>query len=183
MNGFSKKERYAMTRWTILVTVYLSITLTTVADAAVWYVDKDNTDTSDPVVTMAENAHLYGGFDKTESVRADRDWAANVTTIDGEEARRGVVGENSATLNGFSVRNGRADKGGGMYNSSSSLMVTNCTFTGNWAFQSGGIYNEDTSLLLENCIILGNRARWDQPEVTPCRGGSIYNVNTSLKVI
>jgi hypothetical protein len=47
-----------------------------------------------------------------------------------------------------------AGLGGGMYNLNSSPVLTNCTFSGNWAqVTGGGIFNEDSSPVLTNCIL------------------------------
>ena len=57
-------------------------------------------------ITLTPYAHAYGGFAGTEAVRTDRDWTAHPTIIDGENTRRGVLGANNATLDGFTIRNG-----------------------------------------------------------------------------
>ena len=48
--------------------------------------------TTDPVLSMAENVHLYGGFAGTETAREQRNWTAHITAIDGENSRRCVNG-------------------------------------------------------------------------------------------
>ena len=81
--------------------------------AEVWVAEGAYTGSGDNVVEMAEHVHLYGGFMGTETERAQRDWDASITAIDGEETRRCVLGANSATLDGFSVTRGDAFQGGG----------------------------------------------------------------------
>ena len=54
--------------------------------------------------------------------------------------------------------------GGGVYNSSGTLTLTNSTVSGNWAAaphgvgSGGGIYNEAGTLTVSNCTISGNGA-------------------------
>jgi len=112
---------------------------------------------------------------------------ATGTTIDGSTARGGlpayhvVVGANNATLNGFTVTGGNANgtwnngKGGGMYNDNcSSLMVANCTFYNNSAWDDGGgMYNHNSSPTVTNCTFSSNSAGW---------GGGMYNGESSPTV-
>jgi len=96
-----------------------------------WVGEGTYTSNTDPVVTMKENVHLYGGFSRSETAGSDRDWNEYETIIDGENARRCVVGANNASLGRFTVTRGCSGFGGGMYNTlSSSPAVINCTFTG-----------------------------------------------------
>ena len=68
-------------------------------------------------------------------------------------------GETSTTvLDGFTITNGSASQGGGMYNYNSSPTVTNCTFSGNTANGwGGGMYNSSSSSpTVSNCILWGD---------------------------
>ena len=81
-------------------------------------------------------------------------------------------GETSSTvLDGFTITNGSATYGGGMYNSISSPTVTNCTFSGNTATsRGGGMYNQlNSSPTVSHCIFSGNTAS--------SGGGGMYNEN------
>jgi len=100
------------------------------------------------------------------------------TTIDGTSLTGPVVtatGVTSATkLDGFTITNGSANYGAGMYNSStSSPVVTNCTFSGNTAQYGGGMYNSSFSFAtsssptVSNCTFSGNTAT--------SQGGGMYN--------
>jgi parallel beta-helix repeat protein/predicted outer membrane repeat protein len=95
----------------------------------------------------------------------------NVVTSDSEDS--------STVLNGFTITGGNADggsnvtqDGGGMFDSSSSPTVMNCTFTGNTAVaDGGGMYNEDDSApTLTNCTFSNNSAPF---------GGGMYNEQSS----
>ena len=62
----------------------------------------------------------------------------------------------TATVNGFTIVNGKAEKGGGIYCSSSSPTITNCILKNNRALYGGGIYGYDTSLKIIKCEIIEN---------------------------
>jgi hypothetical protein len=88
----------------------------------------------------------------------------------GENSYHVVTGSeiyDSAVLDGFTIMAGNANGasspetlGGGMYNSNSNLLVTNCTFTGNSATWDGGGMNNTQSdyLTVTNCTFTGNLA-------------------------
>ena len=88
--------------------------------------------------------------------------------------------DSAAMLDGFTITNGDADDGGGMYNSGSSPTVSNCTFSGNTAFlminfgRGGGMFNVSSSPTVTNCTFSANDAEE--------RGGGMYNVNSSPTV-
>jgi serine protease len=88
---------------------------------------------------------------------------ADVTTIDGSGTAPVVTADSisSGTIfSGFTLTNGDASVGGGIYISDSSLTVTNCVITGNSADNDGGgmyILN-DSSPVVTNCIFEGNTA-------------------------
>jgi len=92
--------------------------------------------------------------------------------------------DDSAALDGFTITAGNANgpkgpkddpykfqSGAGMYNISGSLIVANCTFTMNAAFNGGGIFNYDCSMTLTGCGFTRNLATW---------GGGMYNQECSL---
>jgi hypothetical protein len=88
--------------------------------------------------------------------------------IDCEGSGRGFSfhsGENNdSVVSGFTAMNGRVDdNGGGIYCSSSSPKIMNCTISGNNASGlsdgfGGGIYCHFSSPIITNCTISGNRA-------------------------
>ncbi|MHC4676724.1 MAG: right-handed parallel beta-helix repeat-containing protein, partial [Planctomycetota bacterium] len=84
----------------------------------------------------------------------------------------------NAVLDGFTITAGNANGdwpnniGGGMYNNTSSPMVTNCGFSGNSATNGGGMYNLSySSPTLTNCTFSGNSAG--------NRGGGMLNWTSS----
>ncbi len=128
------------------------------------------------VVTLQEGVAIYGGFAGTENARAQRDWAANVTTIHGMGFSQCVFGANQATLDGFTVTGGyNVGSGGGMLNQACSPVVANCIFTANQGFNGGGMYNNNGAApVLTNCLFASNRAD---------HGAGMYNNNSAAPVI
>ena len=147
------------------------------AGGEVWVAQGTYRDTTDFVVSMKEGVLLYGGFVGNERALTQRDWKSNVTIIDGEDARCCVKGANNARLDGFTVTRGyTVGYGGGMHNSSSSPVITNCCFTLNNAGQNGGgIYNSHSLSVITNCCFTLNN--------TPgFHGGAMYNYSSSPRV-
>lgn len=100
------------------------------------------------------------------------------TIINGGAVARCVALVASATLNGFTLTNGSSSRGGGVYGTSSTALVTNCVLAGNAAYDGGGAYqgtlNRCTLIgnsggnsgagvyggILNSCSLLGNRSSW-----------------------
>jgi len=97
-----------------------------------------------------------------------------VTAIDGGQAGPVVTfasGETAAALGGFTIRNGSATDGGGVYCSGSTPTITKCVITSNTATGSGGgIFCDSADVTIENCTITGNSAS---------NGGGIYGSTSS----
>ncbi len=153
---------------------------------------------------LMKDIKIYGGFAGTETLLAQRDLTltANASILSGD---RGVVNNNSdnayhvvisagsagtAELNGFTIQDGNANGsgsitvnsvtisvtfGGGIYNYSSSPILTNMIISGNSANTGGGIYNSSSSPILTNVIISGNSAG--------SNGGGTYNTSSSSPVL
>ena len=100
---------------------------------------------------------VYGGFAGTETARDQRAPATNITILSGEigaadnsdNSYHVVTGADGATLDGFAIMAGNAngsspdDSGGGIYNPSGNLTLTNIIFSGNTAAnRGGGMYND-----------------------------------------
>ena len=132
---------------------------------------------------------IYGGFAGTETLRSERDVSWNRTVLSGDldmdgdtsdNAYHVVTGATGATIDGFTISGGNADGnsadswgGGGMYNSSSSPTVTDCTFSENVAYNGGGMYNSYSSPTVTNCTFSENAANV---------GGGMRNINSSPTV-
>ncbi len=113
-------------------------------------------------VRLRDGVGLYGGFAGTETLREQRDWTANVTILDGNEAGSVVTSPSGATvttaIDGFTIRHGRANFGGGIFCEDSSPTITNNIITGNTAECGGGIRCHNSSPMVTNNTITGNSA-------------------------
>jgi len=121
------------------------------------------------LITLKAGVGLYGGFAATEMSRAQRNWTANVTILDGQQLGSVVTSPSAATqstiIDGFRIQNGNASNGGGVDCSSSSPTVSNNAITGNCASAGGGIYCFSSSPIITNNTITANSAS---------SGGGIY---------
>jgi predicted outer membrane repeat protein len=102
--------------------------------------------------------------------------------IDCESVGRGfhfAFGETSGTrLRGFTITNGVADNGAGVYCDGSSPTITNCSITGNTAYHyyGGGVFcGNGSNPTISNCSIIGNTA--------DVFGGGIYCKNSSPTIV
>lgn len=106
---------------------------------------------------------------------------AQATIINGD-AGGSVVTSNgcdpNTLLQGFTITNGAAPKGGGMYNFGGSPIVIDCIFTANTTINQGdggGMYNEGSSPTVTNCTFSGNLSPYGLT-------GGMYNNNSNPRV-
>lgn len=136
---------------------------------------------------LKKGVKLYGGFAGTEKALTERDWKANVTTLNGNKKELSVVtGGKGAVpadtcIDGFTITGGVAINysnghltGGGMVNDQSSPTIANCTFSENEALNGGGMGNISSSPTITNCTFSDNKA-YD--------GGGMYNTDDSSPTI
>lgn len=123
-------------------------------------------------IVLTPYAHLYAGFGGTESSRSERNWIKNIAVLDGSGADsviRVLTGYRVSTIDGFTIRNGKASAGGGMLCTSASPTISNNNITANTASATGGGVCCRTSLaVISNNRITGNSA-------TNGAGMSFYN--------
>jgi len=120
---------------------------------------------------MRSGIGVYGGFSGTEATRAERDWEAHRTVIDGTLGLMGVssshvvtaLSTQDATLDGFVVTRGFAlgtsldAMAGGLLAMDASLEVANCVFVGNYAeAAAGGIGSYASDLRIRNVMFTLN---------------------------
>ena len=127
--------------------------------------------------TLKSGVGLYGGFDGGETLRSQRDWVTNVTTLSGDldgdstlstnDAYHVVSGSNLASnteMDGFTITGGNGlaaamAAGGGMILKNSNLKLVNIIFSGNHSISGGGLSNQSGgSPTLINVIFKGNSA-------------------------
>ncbi|MEO8147079.1 MAG: LamG-like jellyroll fold domain-containing protein [Bacteroidia bacterium] len=161
---------------------------------------------------MKNGVAIYGGFNGTETLLSQRNWATNITTLSGDIGILNDSTDNTyhvinnsnlnttATVDGFTIRDGFSyvnsgnGYGGGMANQSSSPTISNCTFLNNVAFSSdffglgGGMYNSASNPVIFNCIFQNNLAKTKDP-IFNCGctldglGGAIYNTGSNPQII
>ncbi|MBI3118048.1 MAG: hypothetical protein HYZ00_05150 [Candidatus Hydrogenedentes bacterium] len=125
-------------------------------------------------LTMKSGVDLYGGFGGDETERDRRNPLAHISTVLGTAASQGentpvapiIQGADSARLDGFTVRGGRAANGGAMSNFNVSPTIANCIFVDNRAISvapgqgvGGAIFNFiDAAPTITNCTFRENTA-------------------------
>jgi hypothetical protein len=86
------------------------------------------------------------------------------TVIDGDSYGSVVSfsnGEDSTSIiQGFTIREGLAARGGGIYCNLSSPRIQHCAIVNNIAEGGGGIYCSESSPTIDSCNIIDNIARW-----------------------
>ncbi len=111
------------------------------------------------------SAALFSGFAGTESARAQRDWQANATVIDGGGAAVPVITLPSGTsvqtqVDGFTVQHGRTELGAGMFCNGGSPVIMNNRFheLGSNLTIGGGIYVGSGETEIRTNVFDHNRA-------------------------
>ncbi|MXN90753.1 T9SS sorting signal type C domain-containing protein [Flavobacterium sp. Sd200] len=134
-------------------------------------------------LVMKNNVAIYGGFNGTETLLAQRNWNTNVTVLSGNNDRRVINNDfsvetplnNTALIDGFTITSGKNySRGPGINNNYSSPMLKNLIITHN---ESGpgsgaGIFNDNySSPMISNVKIIGNDSGG--------YGGGMCNYNNS----
>ena len=86
-------------------------------------------------IVLKADVKLEGGWKSDFSVRNWDDWPS---IIDGGGRGSVVIGANKATLDGFSITNGDAEWGGGIYSDVAAMTIKNNTIHNNLATHGGG---------------------------------------------
>ncbi len=130
-------------------------------------------------VALRDHVYVYGGFAGTETSKAQRNWAGNVTVIDGQASNSAVtavlMGYRVSAIDGFTLRNGKSWNGAGIFCSNASPIVQNNTLTSNSALGSGaGIYLANSLALVKANQITANTSL--------CYGGGINSHYSKAEV-
>ena len=107
--------------------------------------------------TIGDSTTNRVAVDRSLSVRSVN--GSQSTTIDGGGSIRCVNLINGATLSGFTVTNGSAHYGGGVWCESTGAVVSNCVLAGNSAGYGGGAFGG----MLNYCTLNGNAADGSAP--------------------
>lgn len=132
-------------------------------------------------ITVQAGIALYGGFIGTEVTRNQRDWKVNVTVLDGNKAGS-VVALSTVVpippiIDGFTVCNGYASRGGGFliygdgYFTEGNVIIRNNSIVLNQASRGGGLCVQFTTATITNSIISHNSASY---------GGGLYSDTGTL---
>ena len=172
----------------------------------IWYVDDDGPanftsiqaaiDASadgDTIIVMpgtyVENINMNGKA-VTLSGTSPKDWGVvGDTIIDGNESGSVITCTSNETsdtvITGFTLQNGLAPFGGGIFNENSSPTITDCYFFNNYGEYGGGILNKNASPYIGHCRFLLNKSgsngaaiRNTQPQSSPCIDDCLISANS-----
>lgn len=114
--------------------------------------------TGENAFTLGNKASMFGGVaigTAPDSDLSDRDLENNPTILDGQNARRVIYQTASFAdttyVDGFTIQNGTADKGGGAYIKHGTFLM-NCTIRNNTATSDGGGVYSAGGLVMDNVI-------------------------------
>jgi hypothetical protein len=135
-------------------------------------------------ILLDKAIHLYGGFAGNESLREQRDWEHNVTTMSGADlVGSGFAIQADAVIDGFvitrfytHVRNESWDEPqGALKIENASPSISHVDFIQNRSRYGGAIFNRNASPVIRGCTFSDNAA-WSA-------GAAIYNVDHSSPTI
>ncbi len=158
------------------------------------------TGTDHAVLITNKTINIYGGWDGTTTTPPVRDPNAHLTTIDGENARRGIYisGYIAPVVDGLRIINGNAaglwgyeypagtyyDAGGGVFVAGGDVTLTNNIISNNSAEYGGGVFLNDSpgtlahSTISENTVTDGGGGVFVYKN-TPTLSNNIITFNTS----
>jgi hypothetical protein len=124
---------------------------------------------------MREGMNIFGGFRGGETSREERSISENISILSGEvgasvasdNVYHVVLGENNASLDGFTIVGGHADgadgeessRGGAVFANGTSPNIINCIIKNNYALDGAGLYLSSGFPQIVNCIFVDNRVR------------------------
>ncbi|HEO72191.1 MAG TPA: right-handed parallel beta-helix repeat-containing protein [Candidatus Hydrogenedentes bacterium] len=124
----------------------------------IWVAEGVYTAEADPVARLGEGMLVYGGFVGAEENLGERSWIDHETIVDGLGRFQCLEGAHGTLVDGFVVRNGRAQDGAGM-RCVGEQTIRNCRFNDNHAGWLGGaLYGQDASLTVANSTFFFNSA-------------------------
>jgi hypothetical protein len=112
-------------------------------------------------VVVVSNGVYWGGVSVTGPLTLQSLNGPEATVIDGGGAVRCVILGSGAKLIGFTLANGVAENGGGVYCLSTSAVLSNCVLTGNVANGYDGFGGGALGGTLNNCTLTGNYSAFD----------------------
>jgi len=145
----------------------------TLQEALDFAVDGGVITVSDGTYTGTGNGHLdFGG--KALTLQSEHGPAGCILELAGGTGFVFQSGETpSSVVRGFTLRNGRAPRGGAVYCSTGSPTIESCIFVGNIADERGGaLYSLGSSVALRNCLFIQNVALLEHGGAVVVEGGN-----------
>lgn len=149
----------------------------------IWVAQGEYQPNSGQSFKLFNHVRIYGGFNATESELEERDWETNTTILkgNGNSVIRNIYTNEvkltkSSVLDGFTITNGNATNGGGMYNVYASPTLNHLIIHNNTATNGGGIYNTFYSSPIATHVIIRNNT-------AERLGGGIYNLNNANPIL
>lgn len=142
---------------------------------------------------LGSGLRLYGGFMGNETLLSARPTVLRPTILTGDIGVQLESSDNShhvvvmrnifraATLDGFTVRDGRADQTGWPHNSGGGLLnegamtINRCSFEENFAASGAGLMSRTNPSTIDGCAFRNNRSTSDGGGALVRDGGSIRN--------
>ncbi|MEN6521082.1 MAG: right-handed parallel beta-helix repeat-containing protein [Armatimonadota bacterium] len=112
-------------------------------------------------LSLSPFVYVYGGFCGEEVYEYDRDTGSSGTIIDGQQGGSVVTIATAGptSIDGFTIKNGKAQYGAGIYCNHGFPSIANNTITANTAtYDGGGIYCTASFPKINNNIITANSA-------------------------
>jgi len=135
----------------------------------------------DPMLTVNKDIRLYGGWDGASSGPVVVDPVANLTVLDGEDARRVIEVREMPTpiISGFTIKRGYHEtRGGGIHIDDSPLVqILDIIFYDNQAGSYGA------GLSIDEGLIEIKRCRFDANEVVHGGGGLMLSNGVNATVV
>lgn len=129
-------------------------------------------------IALKSLIYLYGGFGGTETNRSQRNWIIRRSVLDGSRQGSVITATHSGSwtaIDGFTIQNGEAQNGGGVFCTNASPSIANNVILSNRAgIFGGGICCEASSPVIASNSIHGNLAT-----NLASGGGGIYCRNGS----
>jgi len=142
----------------------------------------------DGTIDISDTCSIYGGFDGTETNRAERDLSANEALVDGAGVRQCMnITDGNVILDGLVISNAlHSAIGNGLYAGSGvdDLRILNCAFTHNESSANhangGGAAFVSCSVFMSNCLFDANQST---PASHLYQGGGGFYANGADVVI
>ncbi|MCF7911098.1 MAG: DUF1565 domain-containing protein [Candidatus Cloacimonetes bacterium] len=146
--------------------IYAAVNFDTVLAAPGTYIE--NIDFEGKAITVGSWYHTTQDTSNISQTIIDGDQNGSVVIIDNVE-------DSTAVLTGFTITNGNAIQGGGIYCNESTVIFNNLKINANQGHNGGGVYARFSDINLENLTVADNTSEWS--------GGGIQIDDSSLEAV